>query len=385
MTFIICELNPLHNGHKYLMDTASKSGPVCLIMSGNFTQRGSAAVFDKYTRAELAARCGADLVLELPYPWCCAGAADFARAGVSLACAFARALGGGRLMFGSGCGDAALLERAGNAFADTDFDTVFLGASRDTPTEGAARIRDRLLSELFDSEELRLLSNPNDILGVEYYRYARVLGGIECVPVGRTSGDGVASATELRRIISEEGVARITELVPTEVTLRSLVPVPENRLYDIEREVLRMDLCDTDGCAEAEGGLGRRLRGAAGKSANGTEMLGLAATKKYTASRIRRAALYCALGTRRADIRKAPLFTTVLAMRETGAEILKSIKGRCEIEVLTKAGSHKKLSPEAAEQFAHLAAADRLYTMLMPQAPSEDHFLTVTPWIEGRD
>lgn len=380
MTFIICELNPLHNGHKYLIDTAAKSGPVCLIMSGNFTQRGSAAVFDKYTRAELAARCGADLVLELPYPWCCAGAADFARAGVSLA----RALGGGRLMFGSGCGDAALLERAGNAFADTDFDAAFLGASKDTPTEGAARIRDRLLSELFAPEELRLVSNPNDILGIEYYRYARVLGGIECVPVGRTSGDGVVSATELRRIISEEGVARMTGLVPPEAVLPSLVPVPEHRLYDIERELLRMDVCDTDGCAEAEGGLGRRLRGAAGKSANGTEMLGLAATKKYTASRIRRAALYCALGTRRADIRKAPLFTTVLAMRETGAEILRSIKGRCELEVLTKAGSRKKLSPEAAEQFARLAAADRLYTMLMPQAPPEDHFLTVTPWVEGR-
>lgn len=375
----------MHNGHKYLINKAAENGPVCLIMSGNFTQRGSAAIFDKYTRAELAAVCGADLVLELPYPWCSAGAADFARAGVSLA----HFLGAERLLFGSGCGDGELLERAGNAFADTDFDEAFLNASRESPLDGAARIRERLLSEIFTSDELALLSNPNDILGVEYYRYSRLFGGIKCVPVKRISGDGIVSATELRRIASEEGIMKISGFVPaeamTDAVLSGLLPASEHRLYDIERTLLRMDACDVDCCAESEGGLGRRLRCAAGKSVSGAEMFELAATKKYTASRIRRAALYCALGTKRAYIKKAPLYTTILAMRETGKEVLRNIKNRCEIELLTKAGDCKKLSPEAAGQFEHCAAADRLYTMLMPQAPPEDYFLTVTPWVEGRN
>ncbi len=36
-------------------------------MSGDFTQRGEAAVMDKWTRSRLAVENGADLVLELPF------------------------------------------------------------------------------------------------------------------------------------------------------------------------------------------------------------------------------------------------------------------------------------------------------------------------------
>ena len=53
-------------------------------MSGNFTQRGLPAMYDKYTRAEAAVRCGIDLIIELPYPWCCEGAEGFAGTGVYL-------------------------------------------------------------------------------------------------------------------------------------------------------------------------------------------------------------------------------------------------------------------------------------------------------------
>ena len=62
---IICEFNPLHGGHKFLIDQARKMGAdnVVCVMSGNATQRGELAVTDKYLRAEAAVKCGADLVL----------------------------------------------------------------------------------------------------------------------------------------------------------------------------------------------------------------------------------------------------------------------------------------------------------------------------------
>lgn len=47
-------------------------GPDCAVvcvMSGNWVQRGDAALADKWTRAELALRQGADLILELPTLW----------------------------------------------------------------------------------------------------------------------------------------------------------------------------------------------------------------------------------------------------------------------------------------------------------------------------
>lgn len=70
---IICEFNPLHSGHAYLMARLRQQGADAVVcaMSGNFVQRGEPALVNKLSRAEMAVACGADLVLELPPrgPW----------------------------------------------------------------------------------------------------------------------------------------------------------------------------------------------------------------------------------------------------------------------------------------------------------------------------
>ena len=83
---IICEYNPLHKGHAWMMEEVRRQGMDAIVcaMSGNFVQRGEAAVADKFARAEMAVRCGADLVLELPTPWAANTAEKFALGGVRL-------------------------------------------------------------------------------------------------------------------------------------------------------------------------------------------------------------------------------------------------------------------------------------------------------------
>ena len=82
---VICELNPLHTGHAALFSHAKSlsDGLVC-VLSGNFVQRGEPAILDKWSRTRLALLHGADLVLELPVSWACAGAERFAQGGVAL-------------------------------------------------------------------------------------------------------------------------------------------------------------------------------------------------------------------------------------------------------------------------------------------------------------
>lgn len=66
---IISEFNPFHNGHKYLLESAKKELNTELavtIMSGDFVQRGEAAIMDKFSRAKVAINCGFDLVIEMP-------------------------------------------------------------------------------------------------------------------------------------------------------------------------------------------------------------------------------------------------------------------------------------------------------------------------------
>ena len=84
---IICELNPLHNGHKYLIDTCKEklsADRVILIMSGDFVQRGAPSIIDKYTRAKTAILSGGDVVIELPIYYSLGSAEYFAMGAVSL-------------------------------------------------------------------------------------------------------------------------------------------------------------------------------------------------------------------------------------------------------------------------------------------------------------
>ena len=118
-TAIICEYNPFHKGHKLQLDMVkSQGGLVVCIMSGSFVQRGTPAVFDKYARAEAAVREGADLVLELPFPYCCSAAEHFAFGGVGLANSLNSV---DELLFGSECGDLEILQTVSDRLTSFDF------------------------------------------------------------------------------------------------------------------------------------------------------------------------------------------------------------------------------------------------------------------------
>ena len=62
---VICEYDPFHLGHRWMLEQLRQQGPVVCAMSGCFTQRGEFAAVNKFARAEMAVRNGADLVLEL--------------------------------------------------------------------------------------------------------------------------------------------------------------------------------------------------------------------------------------------------------------------------------------------------------------------------------
>ena len=106
---VIAEYNPFHRGHAWQLGEIRRrlgaDAGIVVCMSGNFVQRGDFAVLNKHARAEMALEGGADLVLELPTPWACAGAERFAQGGVA---ALAGAGVVTHLAFGSECGDLEL-------------------------------------------------------------------------------------------------------------------------------------------------------------------------------------------------------------------------------------------------------------------------------------
>ena len=116
---IVAEYNPFHRGHAHqIAETRRLLGDDCAVlcvMSGDFVQRGDAAVFDKFERAEAAVRGGADLVLELPLRWSLSSAEGFARGAVSLLAASGVVT---HLSFGSETGELAPLQHAADGLRD---------------------------------------------------------------------------------------------------------------------------------------------------------------------------------------------------------------------------------------------------------------------------
>ena len=113
---IVAEYNPFHLGHRYQVQTVRErcgaETPVAAVMSGDYVQRGEAAAFDKFTRAEAAVRGGVSLVLELPLPWSLSSAEGFARGGVGLLGATGVV---DALSFGSESADFAAIEKTAAA------------------------------------------------------------------------------------------------------------------------------------------------------------------------------------------------------------------------------------------------------------------------------
>ena len=113
---IICEYNPMHNGHKQQIEKTKQvlgadTAVVC-VMSGNFVQRGDFAVFNKHSRAKMAISGGADLVVELPAPYALQSAEGFADAGVHILDALGVC---DNISFGSESGDIELLCKIADA------------------------------------------------------------------------------------------------------------------------------------------------------------------------------------------------------------------------------------------------------------------------------
>ena len=179
---VVAEYNPFHNGHAYQLMELRQAGAthIAVVMSGNFVQRGEPALLDKWTRAEAALLCGADLILELPLPYGAATAERFAFGAVSLL----EGLGCVDLLgFGCESGDLPALQRAARAVEDPEV----YEAVRERMAEGIsfAAAREEAVRERW-GEAGDALRRPNDILAVEYLRQLGRLGSpIRPVAVGQ--------------------------------------------------------------------------------------------------------------------------------------------------------------------------------------------------------
>ena len=362
---LICEYNPFHNGHKYMIDKMRENGCEYIIacMSGNFTQRGDFAVFDKYSRTKTALQNGIDLVIELPVVYSCATAEKFAFVGVYIL----NALGCvNEIYFGSECGNVDILKNTADILQSAEISEkikkyLSLGQT-------FAKARENAVAEI-DGLSAEILQSPNNILGIEYIKALNKINS-PILPqtiqrVGSehdslTVCENTASATLIRKMIYENN-QEFKKYIPSPVfsEIHDFKKLETAVLYKLRM----MSLEDFKNLPDISEGLENRLYSAVRSGTSIEQILSLAKTKRYTLARLRRILLYAFLGINQSDCNILPQYIKILGFSRNGKHILRTMRETANLPVIMRYSDIKKLSPTAQYLYSLESRCDDIYAL----------------------
>lgn len=365
---IICEYNPFHNGHLHHIRTAkalSNADELVCVMSGNFVQRGEAAILEKSIRARHALLAGASAVVELPSVFSTSNAELFAKGSIKLLAAIPNVT---HLCFGAENADKQ----------------DFLTAARllnDEPTEVSQKIKEltatgvsyaKARAEAFAPYiKSDLLTKPNNLLGLEYTRAILTANAkIEILPIQRMGSgynetktqENYSSATSLRAALEKGERNELLSNLPKYV-FDDLVSAKRIDLSSLEKYAIlaktKEEIAAVCDCTE---GLENAFKRAVEKNLSLEQAL---TSARYTTARIRRIALQNLLNISEKLIRNAlssPLYLRLLAIDKNKSELLSTL-GKADFPLVVKNADGKKLTEIAKEVFLKENFADKIYAI----------------------
>lgn len=374
---IIVEWNPFHRGHCLPLLAARQHGAthIVAVMSGNYVQRGEAALLPKEYRVRAALQNGCDLVLELPLPYATATAERFAAGGVALLSALGMV---DSLVFGSEAGDTAPLA----AVADLLDTPVFSATLAEELSCGLpfAAARERATASLLGAEAAAVLSSPNNILGIEYLAALRRQGS-RMVPLtvarqgaahdGKDAAGGFASASLLRqRLRSGEPVAEFLPAAMAEELAKARAEgrMAEPSLWErpLMAQLRRMSEEDFAALPDLSEGLEHRLYRESRTAPDSEALLDAVKSKRYSHARLRRILLAAWLGIPADLMHTPPPYLRILGMNPRGAEILAAAKGRASLPLSPSLAELSRTGETATRMAALEARATDLYNIITP-------------------
>ena len=374
---IVCEFNPFHNGHKYLIDAVKKDGDtVVCVMSGNFTQRAEPALFEKKYRVTAALKNGADIVLELPFVYATGTAEIFAKNAVKILCEF----GCDKIAFGMENADSNTLIKAADTVDDESFEkNVEKQLKNDISYPAARELAFKQYGLDFD------LNKPNNILALEYVKELRKnYPDVSFIPVERKSVEhdsdvsvGRYASASLIRALFEKGES-ISAFIP-ENAWDCLEECKENGEYMLKdsysiclQTVLRNRL-DEDGgnIAYMTEELSNRIENALKNSKSLDELFDSAKTKRYTHSRVRRAVLSKAFGVTENDIKISAPYIRLLGFNRRAEAVLGERSKSSSLPVISSYKQLIALDSADARRIAQLGIkASDFYNLIIKSPKS---------------
>ena len=357
---IVAEFNPLHSGHRYLIECARKladknNGEVICVMSEFFTQRGEVAIVDGYTRAREAVRSGCDMVIALPYLGSVAYGDDFARKSIEILAG----AGITHLIFGTENDDVSV------------FEEIYTKQQNNNEEEYKKLLKTGLNHAKINSVLYGLENNnPNFSLAYSYYKAIREAGlNIQMIPIKREgqglnnsdiSGEIHLSATTIRNNINDEKIEKylskemVTDLRrETIASETALFPYLKYKILSLGKEVIEK-------IYDVGEGLENRIYEASLKAKNYSNLVELIATKRYSNKKIQRVLLHILTNTTKEDYKEN--FSTnnfrVLAVKKNKAAIIREINRKGKISL------HPLLNSKNSMKFEQDIKVARIYELL---------------------
>ena len=357
---IVAEFNPLHSGHRYLIECARKladenHGEVICVMSEFFTQRGEVAIVDGYIRAKEAVRSGCDMVIALPYLGSVAYGDDFARKSIEILAG----AGITHLIFGTEKDDVSV------------FEEIYTKQQKINEEEYKKLLKTGLNHAKINSVLYGLESNnPNFSLAYSYYKAIREADlDIKMVPVKREgqglnssdiSGEVHLSATAIRHNINDEKIEKYLskEMV---ADLRKETIASEVALFPyLKYKILSLGKEGIEQIYDVNEGLENRIYEATLVAKSYSNLVELIATKRYSNKKIQRVLLHILTNTTKEDYKEK--FSTnnfrVLAVKKNKSAIIREINRGGEISL------HPLLNRKNSIKFKQDIKVARIYGLL---------------------
>ena len=403
---VTAEFNPFHNGHRYLADAIrekyGRDTAIVAVMSGCFVQRGDVAIADPYFRAKTALFGGYDLILELPFPFSVSGAETFTRSAIDLIGSLNTV---DAVAFGSECGNLAALQAAADLLASGKT-AERLRLARETD-EGKRLGVPELIREIVLDAAPDVFSDgigPNDLLAVGYLKALKnVSPRIEPFDVKRVGGryesnapdhTKFVGATALRSLLFEEKYNIFERYIPAEnrflwaeaIRDKAVPATFSPRLSDaVLAHLIAADPCVLTQRTGLDGGLIARLCDAAKNAVSLDDLIARTSCRSCTDSQIRRMILAAWLGFTSPTPDERPLYTRLFGFSDRGQEVLRSVKQRSSLPILTKTADHNALPGMAKDQAEFSLSADRFFGLALPvPRPASDAYRGSPCHISGK-
>lgn len=352
---VISEYNPMHNGHQYHLEESIKlvkpDFSVC-VMSGNFMERGDTSIISKWARTKAALKAGFDMVIELPTIYSISSAENFASGAIKIL----NILGDDvTLSFGSECGNVEVLNNLAKILLEEPPEYVTMlkhELAKGLPFPKARE--NALLLYLNDiRNSASVLSEPNNILGIEYLKQIQKMkSNIKSISIKRvddgynsldTSGK-FASATAIRELLMQQkAVKRFMptpsyEILKKECSLGNFVL----GLSEFEKEILyrirSMSVEELSKVPDVTEGLEHKIKAAADACNKLDDLIFMIKSKRYTLTRIHRILLYILLNIDKNDYsssKRVIPYIRVLGVSKSGKNLLSELSMNKKNNVIT--------------------------------------------------